>query len=156
MAMQTRQKPIATIAKAVEATKPTTITHTPPVDNVAQTIEAEVMPATITEAPLPCLEILADATIVAGNGGLIQYKAGQRVVDRWFVSHALANGVKHRVIDATEKPPTRITALETRYLILNNGRGSTTIRHGQTLTDPSVVAAAIAAGIHYSDNSRDA
>jgi hypothetical protein len=117
-------------------------------------IETEAAPTTtaITEEPLRIM-ITESTRVIVGNGAVVRFEEGSILSDPWMVENALAHKVPHRIVETNRKMPTAITALESKYLIVNNGRGSTTVRAGERVVDPSVISAIIGAGIRFVDSS---
>lgn len=133
----------------------TTVVHTVP---VTQTLEPEATPThAITEAEMPeRIEIMESARTIVGNGAIVKFEQGSIISDRWLVAAAVNNKIAYRIATENKTPPTAITVHESRFLILNHGRGSTTIRAGERVVDPSVISAVISSGARFSDNSPDA
>jgi len=134
--------------------KTATVAHPSPLLNAVQVIETEAAPTTtaITEEPLRIM-ITESTRVIVGNGAVVRFEEGSILSDPWMVENALAHKVPHRIVETNRKMPTAITALESKYLIVNNGRGSTTVRAGERVVDPSVISAIIGAGIRFVDSS---
>jgi hypothetical protein len=101
----------------------------------------------LSEKPLPKAILIGEMkTVVLGNG-IVKFSPGQRLSDPWLISAAVRNNV--RFTDATnDTMPRAIVIRESQNLQL--GGGVIFLKAGEEIFDPSVVQAAVTAGIPFS------